>query len=244
MSNKFIWLSVLGVAISFIGGFLLANALNRSELDSLRAENVRLKENQANSASGEDLTDEEIRQRIAESDQNPSNFSFQKNLGIALYRYAAMKKNADLLADVARILRRAHELNPKDYEILVALGNLHFDIGYFKKENEQFQKAREFYQKALEQRPNDVDVRTDLGLTYFLETPSGTEKAIAEFQKSLQENPKHEKTLQFLIQALLKEGKKDKAESYLAELKEINPNSPTLAEMEKEVFDSNNNFKQ
>ncbi len=240
MDKKLIWLSVLAVVISFIGGFLLANALNRSEMDALRAENGRLKDAPTQTVPESNLTADEIRQRIAEADQNPDNFSFQKNLGLALYRYGAMKQDAGLLTDTARILQRANELNPKDYEILVALGNLFFDIGYIGKDNEKFQKSREFYEKALSQRPADVDVRTDYGLTYFLENPPNNEKAITEFQKSLQENPKHEKTLLFLIQAYLKTGKKQEAENNLAKLKQINPNSPSLSEIQTQITQTNN----
>lgn len=244
MDKKLIWLSVLAVIISFIGGFLLANTLNRSELDALRAENGRLKDAQTQPASETDLTADEIRQKITQADQNPDNFSFQKNLGIALYRYGAMKQNASLLADASRILQRANDLNPKDYEVLVALGHSFFDIGYIRKENENFQKSREFYEKALDQRPNDVDVRTDYGLTFFLENPPNNEKAISEFQKSLEENPKHEKTLQFLIQAFLKTGKKQDAENYLAKLKQIDPNAPSLSEIEVQTAQTNNNLQQ
>jgi tetratricopeptide (TPR) repeat protein len=240
MGKKTFWISILAVIISFIGGFLLANALNRAEMDALRAENGRLKTSPAPTGSETDLSADEIKQRIAEADKNPDNFSFQKNLGLALYRYAAMKQDSALLGDTSRILERAHNLNPKDYEILVALGNLHFDIGYFNKDNRQFQKAREFYENALSQRPADVDVRTDYGLTYFLENPPQNEKAIAEFQKSLAENPKHEKTLQFLTQAFLKTGKKTEAENTLAELKKINPNAPTLAEVETQISQAGN----
>lgn len=234
MNSKFIWLSVVAVVISFIGGFLLANALNRSEMDVLRAENGRLK-NAQTAGANDDLTEDEIRQRIAEADQNPTNFSFQKSLGLALYRYGVMKQDTGRLEEVARILQRAYELNPKDYEVLVALGNLYFDLGYFKKENDKFQKAREYYDLALKLRPGDVDVRTDLGIAYFLENPPQNVKAIAEFERSLQENPKHQKTLQFLIQALIKEGKKAEAENYLERLKEIDPNTPTLSEMETQM---------
>ena len=244
MDKKIVWISVLAVVISFVGGFLLANAFNRSELDALRAENARLKDRQTQPASQPDLTADEIRQRIAQADQNAGNFSFQKNLGIALYRYAAMKQDAEVLSETERILRRANELNPKDYEVLTALGNLFFDIGYIKKDNEKFGQSREFYEKALSQRPGDVDVRTDYGLTFFLENPPNNEKAIAEFQKSLAENPKHEKTLQFLIQAFLKTGKKKDAENYLARLKQINPNAPSLSEIETQMSQTNNILQQ
>ena len=43
MKNKSFWISIIAVIISFAGGFILANAFNRIELDALRAENARLK---------------------------------------------------------------------------------------------------------------------------------------------------------------------------------------------------------
>jgi hypothetical protein len=57
-----------------------------------------------------------------------------------------------------------------------------FDFGYFKKNADGFSKAREFYAKRLEQNPNDVDVKTDLGLDVFLANPPQLEKAIGRIQ--------------------------------------------------------------
>jgi tetratricopeptide (TPR) repeat protein len=146
-----------------------------------------------------------------------------------------MKENTPLLQEAARILNRAYEKNQTDKDLIVTLGHLYYDIGYFQKDNESFNKAREFYQKILKLTPNDVDVRTDYGLTYFLQNPPEYDKAVAEFQKSLQINPKHEKSLQFMVQALLKQGKTQEAENYLAKLKEINPNTPNLAEVQAQI---------
>ena len=238
MNTKAVWLSILAIIISFIGGFLLANALNKNEFETLRNENSRLKNAQANSAQGETeqtLSEEEIRGKISEADANPGNVEFQKNLGIALYRYASMKKESALLPDAARLLTRAYEKNSTDKDLIVTLGHLYYDIGYFNKDNRSFDKAREFYQQLLKQTPNNVEVRTDYGLTYFLQNPPEYEKAVAEFQKSLLENPKHEKTLQFMVQALLKQGKTQEAENYLARLKEINPNTPNLKDIEAQI---------
>ena len=72
-------------------------------------------------------------------------------------------------------------------------------------------------------------------MTFFLQNPPEYDKAIAEFQKSLQANPRHEKTLQFLVQAFLKQGKTQEAETYLAKLKEINPKTPSLNEIEAQM---------
>lgn len=244
MNKKVFWISIVAVIISFLGGFLLANALNRNELDTIRAEVERLKtapKDSSQNNSEVSLSDEEIRQKIAEADKNPDNVSFQKNLGLALYRYAAMKQDADLLAEVARLLNRANQQDKPDYDILTTLGNTYFDIGYIKKDNENMTKAREFYQKALTQKPNDVDVRTDLGLTYFLVDPSETDKALAEFRQSLQTNAKHEKTLQVLAQALISQNKTAEAEKYLTRLKEVNPQNQFLPELEKQLSQTDNN---
>lgn len=235
MNKKVFWISLVAVIISFFGGFLLANALNRNELNTIRAEIERLKNSTPQDKSEVSLSDEEIRQKIAEADKNPENFNFQKNLGLALYRYATMKQDAQLLAEIARLLTRANQQDAKDYEVLITLGNCYFDIGYIKKDNENLTKAREFYQKALSQKPNDVDVRTDLGLTYFLVNPPETDKALAEFQKSLQIDPKHEKTLQVTAQALLSQKKVAEAANYLTRLREVNPENQFLPELESQL---------
>ncbi len=238
MKTKVLLLSIAAITASFVCGFLLANALNRNELNTLRAENEHLINAQTASQANESentLSDEEIRQKIAEADRNPNNFAFQKGLGLALYRYAAGKQDTKSFKEVARLLKRANELNAKDYDVVVALGNLHFDIGYYKKDNQKFQEAREFYQKALEQKPNDSDVRTDLGLTYFLTDPPETDKAITEFQKSLITNAKHEKTLQVLTQALLSQHKTKEAEKYLDLLRAVNQNNEVLPELTSQI---------
>ena len=243
MNGKVFWLSIVAVVVSFAGGFLLANALNRNEMNQLRAENGRLTTNASEAKQTESestLSPEEIRARINEADKNPNDAAYQKNLGLALYQYGAMKKDTDTLAEAGRLLTRAHENNPKDYDVLTTLGNAYFDIGYFKKENAAFEKSREYYQKALELKPNDVDVRTDFGLTYFLTNPPDYDRAVAEFQKSLQTNPKHEKSLQVMAQTLLAQNKVAEAEKFVARLKEANANNQYLAQLQTEIADRKN----
>jgi tetratricopeptide (TPR) repeat protein len=236
MSGKFWWISIAAVIISFIGGFFLANTLNRGELDKLRVENEKLKTAPPqNAPGGESLSEEEIQQKIKEADQNPQNFNFQKDLGIALYRYATMKQKVAMLNDVERLLTRANSINANDYDVLVVLGNAVFDIGYANKSNEKFEQAREIYLKALKQKPEDIEVQTDLSLTYFFSNPPDYAKAIEELNKTLKKNPNHERTLQFVVQAYLKAGKKQEAADALAKLKQINPNNKIIPELEAEL---------
>lgn len=239
MKRKSFWVSLIAVIVSFAGGFLLANALNRREIESLTVEVGRLK----NSAPAEEkndsqstLTDDEIRQKIAEADKNPEDTESQKNLAMALYRYAGMTGQSKWLPEVARLLKSAVEKNPKDYNSLIYLGDIYFDLAQSEKNPEEagknLDRAREFYKRVLAINPNDSQLQTSFGATYLFANPPDNEKAIAEFQKSLQINPKNEKTLEYIAKTFLNEGKPDEAKKYFDKLKEVNPGNPALTDLE------------
>jgi tetratricopeptide (TPR) repeat protein len=124
------------------------------------------------------------------------------------------------------------------------LGNAFFDIGFFKKDSQSLQKGRDFYQKALEQKPDDANVKTDLGISYYVAEPPDFEKAAAELQKALETDSKHERALLFMAQTLLKQDKTAEAEKYLARLKEINPQTPSLAELSSQISGDGNTIQK
>ena len=229
---------ILGAASSFIGGFYLSNALNGDEIRILRAENERLAQSinqgeQPNSPPS--LSKEEIRKKIVEAEQNKDNFTFQKALGLALYRYAKLKRDRELLPNIAKLLRRANTLNEDDYDVIVSLGNVYFDIGRAKKNKTSLEKAKSLYKKALERNGKDVRVRVDLGRIYFLSTPPNYKKALKEYKEALKINPKHEKSLQSIIQVLIKLKRKEKAAAYLQTLKKISPQNLSAGEFERQL---------
>jgi len=232
MQPKHFLISAIVGVVAFVCGFLLANNLNRSETERLRSEvEAARSSGDPDSKSDTSLSDDEINAKIAEADGNAQNFQFQKGLGIALYRYGAMKQDASVIERSIPILERAHQLDPKDADVLTTLGNSHFDIGYYKKDNNAFARSRTFYETALKTRPDDVELMTDVGLTYYLQQPPDLERAAAEFARSLSKNPKHEKSLQFYIQTLVKQNKQEKAGEQLAKLREINPQNSSIGEL-------------
>ena len=111
------------------------------------------------------------------------------------------------------------------------MGNAYFDVGYYSKKNEGFEKAREAYRRALEIKPDDAEVRTDFGLTYFLHDPPDMDSAVMEFRKALEVDPRHIKTLQFVTQALVKQNKPGAAEEYLERLKKADPSDASIKEL-------------
>ncbi|HYS82511.1 MAG TPA: tetratricopeptide repeat protein [Anaeromyxobacteraceae bacterium] len=72
--------------------------------------------------------------------------------------------------------------NPKDVQAWIALGNDYFDTN-------QAQRAVDAYAKALALKPDDADVLTDQGVMY--RKLQAFDKAIANFQRAHQVDPRH-----------------------------------------------------
>ncbi len=66
------------------------------------------------------------------------------------------------------------------------LGNLYFDA-------ERYTDAITWYGEALKLAPTDVDVSTDLGVSYYY--TNQPDRALEQFETSLKLDPKHTKTL-------------------------------------------------
>ena len=130
--------------------------------------------------------------------------------------------------EAIELLTRANQLRPDSRETVVALGNANFDSG-------RYDAAEKWYTAALVKDPKDINVRTDLGLTFLLREPSDPDRAIQEFRRSLQIDPRHEQTLQNMTVALLKKGSYAEADSALKKLAEVNPANPSLGKLRSDL---------
>lgn len=228
----------IAVILSFIAGFIVANSINRKEIESLKGEVTRAVSSKDEDQRGKDdsvLTDDEIKQKIAQADSQPANIEFQKNLAIALYSYSSSKREIKWLPDVSRLLERVIEKEPKDLNTLISLGNINFDLGQKDKNSHNFEKARGFYNRALEVKQDNVEVIADLGLTYIFCSPAEPENAVTELRKALKLNPVHEKSLAGMVKALALSNKPQEAGMWLAKLKEVNPSNELIPELSAEI---------
>ena len=269
VNTKTLLVLAAGLLIGFAVGFALANGINRQEDERLRGELARLRAGGAQKDSGDrpaqraqgaaasqgatdgddgdtlpTLSDDQLRNAVAKADASPSDAETQKKAGHALYFYALQKGDASILPDVARILRRAHELDAKDYDTTVMAGNAYFILGRNGGDAAPLADARKFYEAALLSKPDDVVVRTSLGLTYFYGKPSDPRRAIREYRQSLKTEPRHEMTLQSLVAALIETGEFTEAESRLGELDKVNPSSPELARLRAQLEQRKNAAKE
>jgi len=79
-------------------------------------------------------------------------------------------------------LKDAVKKDPKNLSAWVELGNLYFDSG-------QPKEAIDAYRQYLAIKPDNSDVRTDMGIMY--RALGEFDRAIEEFKKAAQSDPKH-----------------------------------------------------
>jgi tetratricopeptide (TPR) repeat protein len=232
---------IAALLVGFIGGFLLANSLNRSEMNAIRSQAAApavANANASTASAGSNepaLSDAELKAKIAEADKNPTNFQYQKDLGTALYKYAAMKQLPGLLPDTVRILERADSINGKDFDVLVALGNAHFDLGFQNKDSGEFQKARDLYARALAINSSDTDVQTDNAITWYVQPTPDYPRAAAALEKIAAADPKQTRAMQFLAQCYIKMNRTADAQKVVDKIKTADPKDDSIPDLNKQI---------
>ena len=103
--------------------------------------------------------------------------------------------------DMARVQELTAKIkqNPKDFDSIVELGNLNFD-------QRNYDDAINLYKKALEVRPDEMIVRTDMGTAMFY--LNRFDDAIATFQELLRTDPTNAQAL-FNLGVTMLHGKED-----------------------------------
>ena len=95
---------------------------------------------------------------------------------------AASGSNPLEVASKIQTLKEILKKDPKNLPAWVEMGNLYFDSG-------QPKEAIEAYSQYLTIKPDNPDVRTDLGIMY--RSLGDFDRAIAEFRKAAESDPKH-----------------------------------------------------
>ena len=117
-----------------------------------------------------------------------------------------------------KALTSVAEQQPANAQPRIELANLYFDA-------ERYPDAIKWYADAFKLNPKDVNVSTDLGVSYYY--TNQPDRALQQFEESLKIDPKHAKTLlnQGIVRAF---GKQDLAgaEQSWQQVIAHDPNSP------------------
>jgi tetratricopeptide (TPR) repeat protein len=234
MTKDNILFAIIGVLLGVIVGYMFATNINRQSnaqrppanriageiaQDSELPENhPPLPENAAPDQAGGSSADTALIERAG---TEPDNFDIQMQAAAVHYKNRRFSEAIQLLV-------RANQLRPNSYDALVALGNANFDAN-------NFEIAEKWYTAALLKNPKDINVRTDLGLTFLVRKQQDVDRAIQEFRRSLQLEPRHEQTLQNMVVALTKKGDFGAAETTLSNLQEVNPGNQSLTKLRADL---------
>ena len=226
MDKENVLFSLVGILLGFIVGFVFANTANRAGLAPQGAAAPQQQQVEGLPPGHPAVDPSQMRPKVDEAtlaaatklaDEQADNFAAQTNA-------AGLLVQAGRYDDAVKYYTRANKAKPEDYETLVALGNTLFDA-------EKLAEAEKWYAAALAKNPKDVNVRTDLGLTFLLREPAQYERAVAEFKRSLEVEPAHPQTLQNLTVAYTRKGDLAAAEATLAKLKAAAPQSPAIEQL-------------
>jgi len=234
MNKENILFCVVGLLAGLIIGFIFANSVNqRAGATAVTTTATGMPANssippghpdvgsagQAGQAGG--AMPAETQAVIDKAKQSPKDFDAQVAAAELYYQI-------NRFDEAINFLKAAHDLKPDDREVIVHLGNASFD-------GDHYEDAEKWYTEALAKKPDDANVRTDLGLTFIFRNPPNYDRAIQEFNRSLAIDPKHIQTLQNLTVAYTKKGDTAKANETLAKLTAVDPTNSAISKLRSEI---------
>ena len=219
---------IVGLLVGLIVGFMFTNSINQSYGGGSPAirQNANLPAGHPDLQAGEGSTEgggsiPEVQAAIEKARSEPDNFDAQMKAAELYYQIQRFEGSIEFL-------ERANKIKPDDYGVTVQLGNANFDAN-------KYEEAEKWYTAALSKKPDDVDVRTDLGLTFVFRDPPNYDRAIQEFKRSLEKDPKHIQTLQNLTVAYSKKGDADNAKATLAKLEGVDPTNSAIPKLRESI---------
>lgn len=164
-------------------------------------------------------------ENISKARQDASNFLAQLEAAQLFYQINRFDGATEFIDRAVQIAAKA---KPGDFALLKELG----DKAFF---TNRYSDAEKLYQLALKLRPNDADVRSDLGTCYYNLQPRELDKAIETWRAAIKANPRQEISLQNLTAALIEKGDKAAGRESLKQLEQVNPNNSALAELRSKL---------
>ncbi len=229
MNKNSITFGIIGLIVGLTIGFMGANSLNRNASVSQEIppnpatapQSVQPPSQPPNGQNPQGGMLEDVQKTLDKAKNQPENFEAQIEAG---RMYAQIQRFDEAL----EFFQKGQQLKPDDFAANALLGNAFFDA-------KQFENAETYYAKALEIKPNEVTIQSDYATTFFRRKNPDYERAMKEFEKALEINPKHEVTIYNMGLAYFFKGDKDNAAKTLERLKQVNPSSDLIKRLEQEI---------
>ncbi|HEY2866002.1 MAG TPA: tetratricopeptide repeat protein [Pyrinomonadaceae bacterium] len=235
MTKDNILFGVVGLLAGLIIGFMFANSVNKGAIATIANTSTANSSTQSgglpaghpevqgdkNGGQPGGAALPEVQAAIDQAKNNPNDFDAQ-------IKAADLYEKIQNFDSAIGFLARANQIKPDDYQTIVRLGNDNYD-------SDKYEEAEKWYSQALAKKPDDVNVRTDMGLTFVLRSTPNYDRAIEEFKRSLEYQPNHTKTLQNLTVAYIKKDDAADASVTLAKLGSTDSSNPSIAKLRSDI---------
>ncbi len=223
MSKENLLFCVVGLLAGLIIGFMFANSVNQNAPGqaTIGAQPGAMPGGHPSIPGGsQDGMQADVQAGIDKAKSEPDNFEAQMKAAELFYQIQRYE-------NALEYLKKANKIQPDNYEVIVQLGNTNFDA-------EHYEEAEKWYTAALAKK-EDVNVRTDLGLTYVFRATPDYDRAIKEFKRSLQADPNHVLTLQNLTVVYTKKNDAAAANATLQQLEAVDASNPAIAKLRTDI---------
>jgi tetratricopeptide (TPR) repeat protein len=231
MKRDNVLFGVVGLVVGLVIGFVFANSINKTAAvvtptgappvgsslsgnPALPPDHPPLGTSSGDSPQGPGAIVPQVTEAIEKAKADPKNFEAQMTAADLYYQIQRYD-------EAAVLYEAATKLKPGDIEAMIMLGNSLFDV-------QKYVEAEKWYALALQKDAKNVNVRNDLGLTYYLREPRDIERAISEYQAALALDPEHEMSLQNLALAYKETNDTANFTQTLEKLRKANPNNPVV----------------
>lgn len=230
MKKENVLFGAIGLMVGMIVGFMFANSVNQQSSAQVTGTGTEMRANSNMPPGHPDIggasggtqggMQPETQAAIDKAKSSPDDFDAQLKAAEMYYQIGRFD-------EAIGYLTKANKLKPDDRQVMIYLGNAHFDA-------DKYAEAEKWYQAALS-KEDDVSVRTDMGLTFVFRDPPNYDRAIQEFKRSLSKDPAHIQTLQNLTVAYTKKNDAAGAKETLAKLESVDPSNASLQRLRDEV---------
>ena len=218
--------TLIGLLLGTIIGFFITNAINQSAATMTGGQTQATQPAGSvpgghPSVSGAGGSMAEVQVTVENARQNPTDLEAQLKAAELFYQIQRYDQAIEFLA-------KANEIQPENFEVIVNLGNTNFDAG-------KYVEAEKWYISALAKKSDNLDVRTDMGLTFIFREKPDYDRAITEFKRVLDADPNHSLALQNLTVAYTRKSDAAGAEATLAKLEKADPSNSALGKLREEI---------
>lgn len=232
MQKNNILFGIAGLIIGLVIGFFVTNSINRNSVSETETASNKgdttsvldhgAKDSPVTQPAGA-LAD--VQTKLDKANNEPTNFAAQMQAG-------DMYSQIGKFEEAIKFYEKGVLLNPNNLQANLVLANAFFDA-------KQFENAEKYYAKVVAIDPKNTDARTDLATTLVERANPDFDRAVKEFQKSLEENPKHEPTLYNLAVVYSRKGDAENAQKMLAQLESVNPASQYVGKLKQMLTPKN-----